>query len=237
MRHENPRTDLVEQGGDRVGDDGHIERPGVGRHRAEVLIERLGVLCELHAGEVVRPQADAEHAEPQLLVRRRRDRALDHAAAGVAAPRLVDRVHAKAAPQKDGLIAFASIGCGLPRLRELPGAVPEHERQLPRIHRHLIERVGMIAAERLARGRHRLVRIEGAGALRHRAADREAALLLDRQRRGLRRLVRRCCSRHKPGEQGDRECAICMLHVMSPRSEIRFAFLTVPAASGGIGFR
>ena len=210
-----PGSDLVEQRRDRIGDDLDIERSRVRRHRAEVLIERFGVLRELNAREVVRPQADPEHAEPELLIGRGRDRAFDHAAAGVAAAGLIDHVHAKPATQEDRLIALAPVRRGLPCLGELPGTVPQHERQLPRVHGDLVECVGMIAAKGLARGRGRLVRIECAGTLCHRPADREAALFLDDQRCWLRRLVGHCASCcHEP--RGEQRCArksvVCRFH-------------------------
>ena len=70
-------------------DNVHVERSGVRRHRAEVLVQGLGIARELDAVEVVRPDADAELVEPQLLVRRRLDGRLRpccarhrHAAAG-----------------------------------------------------------------------------------------------------------------------------------------------------------
>ena len=50
-----------------------------------------GSAGELHAVEIVRPDADAELVEPELLVGRRLDRRLDHAAAGIATARLVDQ--------------------------------------------------------------------------------------------------------------------------------------------------
>ncbi|MNT80478.1 hypothetical protein D3C72_2199400 [compost metagenome] len=58
----------VEHGGDPIGNDVHVERPRVWRHRAEKLVERLGAPVELHAFEVVRPQPHAELVEPELLV-------------------------------------------------------------------------------------------------------------------------------------------------------------------------
>ena len=213
MRHQNPGSDPVEQGRDCIRDDLDVERTRVRRHRAEILVERFGLLRELHIRKVLRPQADAEHAEPELLIGRGGDRAFDHAAAGVAAAGLIDRVHAKPATQEDRLIALAPVRCGLPCLGELPGTVPQHERQLPRVHGDLVERIGMIAAKGLACGRGRLVRIECAGTLCHRPADREAALFLDDQR--LRRLVGHRASRcHEP--RGEQRCArksvVCRFH-------------------------
>ena len=220
MRDENSRPDLVEQRRDRVGDHRDIERSGVGRHRAEVLIERLGVLRELNAREVVRPKTDPEHAEPQLLVGRRRDGALDHAAPRVAAARLIDHVDGKAAAQKDVLIALAPVRRGLPCLRELSCAVPEHERKLPRVYRDLIEGVGVIAAVRLARGRGRLERIKDAGALRHRPADRKAALLLNDQRCRLCRFGCHCAWRSGDAgcdeQQRARQFPLLACHAASP---------------------
>ena len=115
--------------------------------RTSILIERFGVLCELHAREVVWPQADPEHAEPQLLVGSRRDRALHHAAARVTAPRLIDDVDPEAAAQENVLVSLAAVRRGLPRFRELTRSVPKHQRRFPRVDRDLVERISVIAAE------------------------------------------------------------------------------------------
>ena len=64
---------------------------------------------------------------------------------------LVDQVHAEAAAQEDVLEALASVRRGLPGLRELAEAVPEHERKFAGVRRDLIERVGVIAVQRLVR--------------------------------------------------------------------------------------
>src|SRR5579863_7837047 len=139
MRYEDPRPDLVEQRRDRVRGYLHIERPRVGRHRAEVLVQRLGVARELHAFEIVRPNTDAENVEPCLFVGRGRRCGGHSAASSTAAPRLVHDVNLEAAAYENSLIAFASVRCRFPCLAELSGAMPEHERKFTGIDRNLIK--------------------------------------------------------------------------------------------------
>ena len=65
--------------------------------------------------------------------------------------------------------------------------MPHDDRKLPRVHRHLVECVDMIAPEGLPGRLERLQRIERARGRHDRSADRKAALLLNDQRLGLRR--------------------------------------------------
>ena len=109
-----------------------------------------------------------------------------------AAPRLVDEIDRKPATQKDGLKSFAAVWRGFPGFRRLTMAVPHHQRQLARVYRHLIEDIGMIAVQRLARGieRGRIVstlldRVELARCGDDRAAHGETALFLNNERVGL----------------------------------------------------
>jgi hypothetical protein len=92
-----------------VCDHVDIERPGVGRHRAEELIQRFRIARELDTRKVVGPHADAESVEPYLLVRRGGDGGLHSAAAGISAPRLIDEINRKATSQKNVLIALAAV--------------------------------------------------------------------------------------------------------------------------------
>jgi hypothetical protein len=128
VREQDAGSDPAEERCHAVRHDVHVEGAGVRRHGAEVLVQRFRGTVELHAVEVVRPDTDPELAEPKLLVGRRGDRGLDRAASRVAPPRLVDEIGGEIAAQEDVLEAFAAIRCGLPGLRELPGAMPHHDR-------------------------------------------------------------------------------------------------------------
>ena len=183
MGHEDPGPGLVEQRRDGVRHDFAIEGAGVGDHGAEVLVQRFRFARELHPGEEVGPDAQAELVEPPLLVGRGADVPGDGTAARAAATGLVEQVHREAPAQENVLKPLASIRRGFPGLRELPEAVPKHERQLAGVHRHLVERARMVTVKRLAVWTL-LDGIERAGIPDHCAADGEAALLLNRQRRG-----------------------------------------------------
>jgi hypothetical protein len=151
----------------------------IGGHRAEVLIERLGAAVELDAVEVVRPEADTELVEPELLVRRRLDRGLDRAAAGAPAARLIDDIGREVPAQENGLKALAAVRRGLPCLGELARAMPHDDRVFSGAHRNLVEGVGVVAMIGLARRLQRLLGIEDARRRRHRPTHGETALLLD----------------------------------------------------------
>ena len=66
-------TNLVEQGGIGIGIDLEIYRANGRCHLTEILVERLRVTAELHALEVIRPDAYAEAVEPQFFVKGRRN--------------------------------------------------------------------------------------------------------------------------------------------------------------------
>jgi len=181
MRDEDGGTDLLEQRCD--GARVHLRVVGtrVRRHRAEVLVERVGISREPNTREVVGPDADAKHAEPHLVVGRRRNRRRNGAASRGPATRLIEQVDREPSAQKDVLKPLASIHGRLPRLLRLACAVPEHERQRTRVHRDLIEHVRVIAVQRPA-GPRWVSGVERARAPHDRAADRKAALRLQHER-------------------------------------------------------
>ncbi|MNP40776.1 hypothetical protein D3C76_1344400 [compost metagenome] len=143
------------------------------------MLARLRVLGYLHTVEVVGPQADAKLVEPQLLVRRRFDRRLDHAAPGIATPGLIDQVHTEMATQENVLESFAAIGSGFPGLGELTCAMPHDDGQFSCVDRDLVEGVGMVTVIGLAIRSHRLARVERARRRGHRSTGGEAALRLN----------------------------------------------------------
>jgi hypothetical protein len=144
----------------------------------------------LYAIEIVWPDADTELVEPQLFIGGRLDGRLDHAAAGVAAPRLINEISGEMAAQEDILEALATIRRGLPALRELTRAMPHHDRVSARIHRDLIKGVDVVAVIGLPCWLERFARVECSWCGRNRAADREAALFPDDQRFSFARLLR-----------------------------------------------
>src|SRR5206468_4459551 len=115
-------------------------------------VERLRVARELHARIEVRPGAEPEDAEPELLVGRGRDGDRLRAARRAAAPRLVDQVDGEAATQEDVLEPLAPVRGRLPSLGGLPMAVPENEWKFSGVDRDLVEDVSVIAVQRLPSG-------------------------------------------------------------------------------------
>lgn len=68
MGDEDSRTYPVEQCGIRLGVDIQIGRAESWRHLTEILVQSLLVAAELHALEIIGPDAHAETVEPRLLV-------------------------------------------------------------------------------------------------------------------------------------------------------------------------
>ena len=147
MGDEDARTNLAEQGGDRIRVHLRIDRPHVRGHLAEVLVEGLRIARELHAWEEVGPDAEPEGGKPVLLVRRRWYRPINRASPRPATARLVHEIDPEAAPQEDRLIALTAVRRRLPRLRKLADAVPHDQGQAPGPHRHLVEDIGVIAVQ------------------------------------------------------------------------------------------
>jgi hypothetical protein len=178
VREQNRWADLREEGGHGLRDHAWIERARVRRHRAEELVKRLRLAIELDIVEVVRPLADPELVEEELIERGGLDRRCDRAVAGSPATRLIDEKHREATAQEDRLEAFTAVGCGLPTARRLVGAMKHHDRQRLGVLRDLIKGVEMIAVERLPFG-SRAVVVVGSGSSQDGPADGEAALLLN----------------------------------------------------------
>ena len=145
MSDKDGRTDFVEQGGIGVGIDLEIYCADGGCHLAEILVERLRVAAELHALEVIRPDAHAEAVEPQFFIEGRRKGYGLRASPGIAPSRLVNEIDTKPFTQEDVLEAFPSVWRSFPCLAELPHAVGEYQRIYPRVQRLLIEHVGVVA--------------------------------------------------------------------------------------------
>jgi hypothetical protein len=123
------RPDPVECRGGAADDDLGVERPDVGHHEAEELLDCVRIVGELNPREQVRPHAEAELGVPHLLVSCGRDR---HANGGLArggAPRLIEFVDGKPSPEENRAEALSPVGGGVPRPRALSEAVPEHQWQ------------------------------------------------------------------------------------------------------------
>ena len=89
------------------------------------------------------------------------------------------------------MIALTSVWCGFPGFRELPYAMPHHQRKLTSIRRKLIKHVGMITVKRLTVGRL-AIRIKLTWIRDDRSANCETTLLFDVQRRDTARPARLC---------------------------------------------
>jgi hypothetical protein len=110
MGEENARTDAGEQRRHGIGNHCAIVWTGIGRDRAEELVQRLRLLVELDAVEIVRPGSQPELVEEELVIGRRLNGRGNGAIASAAAPRLVDEIDWVASTQKDRLEALASVG-------------------------------------------------------------------------------------------------------------------------------
>ena len=146
MSDEHGRACLVEQGGVGIRIDIEVYRSDSRRHLPEILVQGfLRVAAELHAFEIVGPDAHAEAVEPDFFVKCRGDGNSFRSSSGIAPPRLVHQIDRIAFPQEDVLEALAAVGCRPPCLGELPHAMGENQRIFSCINRLLIEHVGMVA--------------------------------------------------------------------------------------------
>src|SRR6266566_2246368 len=116
MRHEDSGADLVEQRRNGIGREIGVEGARVGNHLAKILVQGFRVMRELHPRKEVRPGAQAELVEPPLLVRRGTDCRSHGTSTRAASARLIQQVYGESAPQKDVLVALASIRGGFPGL-------------------------------------------------------------------------------------------------------------------------
>ncbi|MNE50623.1 hypothetical protein D3C80_1452080 [compost metagenome] len=94
---------------------------------------------------------------------------------------MIHQIDGIPAAQEDVLETFSAVRRGLPGTARLKGSVEHDDRQRFRVLGHLIEDVGVIAVKSLALGGRSVV-VVGSGRGRHRAANREAALLLHDKR-------------------------------------------------------
>src|SRR6266496_5342852 len=206
MGNENRWPDLVKERGNCVRDHLRIEGARVGRHLPEVLVQGPRVARELHSREIVGPDTDAENVEPGLLIGRRRYRHWLGAAPRIATPRLVDDVNREAAAQEDVLEALPPVRRGFPRLRELSGTVPEHERKFAGLHRDLIEHIGVIAMKRLPVGHLLFHGVVSTGAGDHGSTGRKTALLADDQQPGAIASAGYCTCRSDNARREQQQC-------------------------------
>ena len=183
MGDEDARADPAEQCRDRIGDHLPVERPGVRRYLAEVLVQRFRVAGEPDARKEVRPDAEPEQVVPVLVVRRCHDGGGHGAAPRTAPAGHINEVHGKSPPHKDALEAFPPIRRAPPAPRELKGAVHEHQGEPARVLGDLVLDVRVIAVECLP-VRRPFQGIKHAGLLYNGSPDCETALLPDNQRSG-----------------------------------------------------
>jgi hypothetical protein len=189
---QNTRANSGEQRRHGIGNHCCIVWTGVGRDRAEELVQRLRLSVELDAVKIARPIPDPELVEEELVKGRRLDCRSNGAIAGAAAPRLVDEIDWEASTQEERLEALASVGRRLPTPRRLECAMQHDDRQCLRVLRHLIEGVKMIAVETLSYSGG-LVVVVSAGRSQHGAANGEAALPFENDGRLLGSVLRHGC--------------------------------------------
>jgi hypothetical protein len=121
------RADLLKQRRHGVRDHAGIVGAGVGHDRAEELLQGLRTALKLDLVEVVRPLAEPELVEEELIVGHRLEGRRDAAVAGASPARLVSQIDREAAAQEQGLEALASVRGGLPATGGLESAV-QHAR-------------------------------------------------------------------------------------------------------------
>ncbi|MNE88807.1 hypothetical protein D3C80_1861470 [compost metagenome] len=92
MGEEDRRAGFIHHGGHRIRDHIDIKRPSIRGHLAEILIQGLLVVSELHAFKILRPHAHAELIKPHLLIRFWRHRPFCGGTPGVAPTRLIDKI-------------------------------------------------------------------------------------------------------------------------------------------------
>src|SRR6218665_2649494 len=129
MAEEDTGADSVEQRRHRIGNDAGVVGPGIGRDRAEELVQRFRLAVELDVVEEVRPFAEPELIEKELIIGCGFDRRGDGAVAGTSATRLIDEIDWEAAAQEEGLEALAPVRRRLPAPRGLVGAVQHDDRK------------------------------------------------------------------------------------------------------------
>ncbi len=103
MREEDTSANPVEKGCHRAGDHTGIVGASIRRHRSEELVENLRVPIKLHIVKKVRPLAEPELVEKELVVWRWFDRRCDGTIAGATAARLIDEINRKSMTQEYGL--------------------------------------------------------------------------------------------------------------------------------------
>jgi len=212
MRDEDCGAGLLQNGGHGVGNDAVVKGGGIGCHLAQELIHGLIALSELGSPEDIGPDADAELSEPVLFVGLRLDGGRDGGASGVAAPRLIDEIDAKAAAQENVLEAFASVRRGLPCPHGLACAVEEDERVFSGVNRNLVKDARVIAVQGLpfGRGLHGIVLFLRGN---NRAAGGEGSLPFDGNRFLGCRAGRRGGGRDKACREQDDGKKVCWFHV------------------------
>lgn len=145
MGDEDSRTYPVEQCGIRLGVDIQIGRAESWRHLTEILVQSLLVAAELHALEIIGPDAHAETVEPRLLVEDGGNGRGCRAPPRVSPAGLVDEISLETAAQENILEPLAAVRRSFPCLGKLPHAVGEDKRVFPGIDGFLIEHVGVVA--------------------------------------------------------------------------------------------
>lgn len=90
MSDEHGRACLVEQGGVGIRIDIEVYRSDSRRHLPEILVQGFRVAAELHAFEIVGPDAYAEAVEPDFFVKCRGDGNSFRSSSGIAPPGLVN---------------------------------------------------------------------------------------------------------------------------------------------------
>src|SRR5262245_12836964 len=158
MRQKDCRSDFAKQLHDGIHDNASILVADIGYGLAKVLVERTGVLRELHAGKKPawrrrRPDAKAKDREEVTFAASTGAHincGTSHRPAAAAAARLIEDVGGVTLAQKDVLKPFAAVRRGLPGLGKLPAAVPHDERIPSRVDGNLILDVRVIAARLVA---------------------------------------------------------------------------------------
>ena len=144
------------------------------------MVQRLRLAVELDALEIIRPFADTELVEEQLVERNRLDARSDGTVARPATTWLIHDIDRKMPAQKHCLKTFAPVRRRFPAATRLVGTMQHDDRQWLRILGNLIKGIEVIAMEALPFG-GRIVIVVRAWRPHHRPANGQASLFLNCQ--------------------------------------------------------
>ena len=179
MSNQNRRSDFFEKCRYCICIYININWSDVGHHLPEILVQCLRITGELNTFKIVGPDAYPKSTKPPLLIGCWCDNSFHSAAACISSSRLVDEINPETPSQKNGLIAFPSVGCCFKRLGKLTNSMPHNQRIFARLHGNLVKNISMISMKGLSR-RGLIILIESSWIGNHSTANCKASLFLNK---------------------------------------------------------